>query len=66
MSITVSKLLTIEAKQLHLKLVYGKDIIGSKSIESYKIQKPGLALAGYTKHIHSGRIQILGETEISY
>ena len=66
MSITVSKLLTVEAKQLDLKLIYGKNIINTKMIESYKIQKPGLALAGYTKHIHSGRVQILGETEISY
>ena len=66
MSITVSKLITIEAKQLDLKLIYGKDIVDSRTIESYKIQKPGLALAGYVKHIHSKRVQILGETEISY
>lgn len=66
MSITVSKLITIEAKQLDLKLIYGKDVVDSKTIESYKIQKPGLALAGYVKHIHSKRVQILGETEISY
>jgi HPr kinase/phosphorylase len=66
MSITVSKLLTFEAKELDLKLIFGKNIINTRTIESSKIQKPGLALAGYTKHIHSGRVQILGETEISY
>jgi len=38
-----------------------KIIINTRTIESSKIQKPGLALAGYTKHIHSGRVQILGE-----
>jgi HPr kinase/phosphorylase len=35
-------------------------------IESPRIQKLGLALAGVHEHIHSGRIQILGNTEISY
>lgn len=31
-----------------------------------RIQKPGLALTGYTEHLHPNRIQILGNTEISY
>ena len=35
-------------------------------IESPRIQKLGLALAGVHEHIHSGRVQILGNTEISY
>jgi HPr kinase/phosphorylase len=35
-------------------------------ISSSRIQKPGLALAGYTEHLHPDRIQVLGNTEISY
>jgi HPr kinase/phosphorylase len=35
-------------------------------ISSSRIQKPGLALAGYTEHLHPTRIQVLGNTEISY
>jgi HPr kinase/phosphorylase len=35
-------------------------------ISSSRIQKPGLALAGYTEHLHPSRIQVLGNTEISY
>jgi HPr kinase/phosphorylase len=66
MSIAVSKLLSLEAKNLDLKLVYGKNIINSKNIENCKTQRPGLALAGYSKYIDIGSIQILGETEISY
>jgi HPr kinase/phosphorylase len=66
MSITVSKLLSLEAKKLDLKLIYGKNIINSKTIENCKTQRPGLALAGYSKHIDNGSMQILGETEISY
>jgi HPr kinase/phosphorylase len=66
MNINVAKLLTMEAKHLDLKLIYGKNLIQTKEINGFKIQKPGLALAGYTKHIHDGLVQILGETEISY
>jgi len=35
-------------------------------VSSSRIQKPGLALAGYTEHLHPARIQVLGNTEISY
>jgi HPr kinase/phosphorylase len=35
-------------------------------IFSSRIQKPGLALAGYTAHFHPDRVQVLGNTEISY
>ena len=31
-----------------------------------RIQKPGLALAGYTRFVNSDRVQIMGETELSY
>ena len=31
-----------------------------------RIQKPGLALSGFTKHVYSDRIQIFGLTEIDY
>lgn len=31
-----------------------------------RIQKPGLALSGFVKHVYSDRIQVLGLTEIDY
>jgi len=31
-----------------------------------RIQKPGLALAGFTKHVYPERVQVLGLTEIDY
>lgn len=47
-----------------------KPLAGSAGLEhrifSSRIQKPGLALAGYTEHLHPSRIQVLGNTEISY
>ncbi|BAI80517.1 HPr kinase [Deferribacter desulfuricans SSM1] len=65
-SIPVSELLAPEAEGLKLKLIYGKKHIHEKFINNHRIQKPGLGLAGYTDHIHEGRVQILGNTEISY
>jgi HPr kinase/phosphorylase len=38
----------------------------ARSVEIPRIQKPGLALAGYLPQIHPDRIQVLGNTEISY
>ncbi|NJK89822.1 MAG: HPr(Ser) kinase/phosphatase, partial [Myxococcales bacterium] len=38
----------------------------SNILRSGRIQKPGLALAGYTRFVHRDRVQILGETEMSY
>jgi HPr kinase/phosphorylase len=50
---------------LDLTLLAGERGLGNK-IETPRIQKPGLALTGYTEHLHPDRIQILGNTEISY
>ncbi len=50
---------------LELTLLAGQGGL-ERLIESPRIQKLGLALAGVHEHIHSGRVQILGETEISY
>lgn len=35
-------------------------------LKSARIQKPGLALAGYSAFVHPDRVQILGQTELSY
>lgn len=64
--ICVSELLGDDASHLELELLHGDKSLESKLINSFRIQKPGLGLAGYTAHIHSGRVQILGNTEISY
>lgn len=46
-------------------------IIGSggdseRTIISERIQKLGLALAGFANYVHPGRVQIVGQSEISY
>ncbi|AJE03008.1 HPr(Ser) kinase/phosphatase [Geobacter pickeringii] len=52
---------------------YGLDLVlhaGERGVDhrvhSSRIQKPGLALTGYTEHLHPDRVQVLGNTEISY
>lgn len=50
---------------LGLKLVGGKDGL-SREITVPRIQKPGLALAGYLEQIHPDRVQVLGAVELSY
>ena len=50
---------------LGLSLMAGESGLSGRII-SPRIQKPGLALAGFTEHFDSDRIQVLGNTEISY
>ena len=64
--VPVTDLLGDDAKHLHLKLIYGKQHLKDRYIVNHRIQKPGLALAGFADHIHGGRVQVLGNTEVSY
>lgn len=64
--VPVAELLSHDAAHLELELLFGKEIINDRYITHFRIQKPGLALAGYCDHIHSGRVQMLGNTELSY
>ena len=62
---TIEDLLHDAEYGLDFTLLAGERGLGNK-IETPRIQKPGLALTGYTEHLHPDRIQILGNTEISY
>jgi len=50
---------------LGLELVGGKGGLWRR-ISGSRIQKPALALTGYTQYVHPERLQVLGLTEISY
>jgi HPr kinase/phosphorylase len=62
--LTVRSLLD-ESSGLRLVLLAGEAGL-ARRISNQRIQKPGLALAGYVKQVHPERVQILGSTEISY
>lgn len=63
--IPVSRLLADEQYDLKLELLEGKEGL-EHPISSSRIQKPGLALTGFTEHLHPERVQVFGNTEISY
>lgn len=64
-SIQVAEFLRDNEYHLNLELVAGKKGL-LKKITIPRIQKPGLALTGDTSNLHSGRLQILGKSEITY
>jgi HPr kinase/phosphorylase len=64
-AIRVGALLDDKKFDLRLSLVAGKQGL-SRRISSARIQKPGLALAGYTEYLHKERLQVFGNTEMSY
>jgi HPr kinase/phosphorylase len=64
-SVRVDSLLEAREAGLALELVGGRGGI-TRRISGPRVQKPGLALTGYTAYVHPERLQVLGLTEISY
>lgn len=52
--------------ELGLQVLAGSDALSARFINSARIQKLGLALAGFAHYIHAGRVQIVGQSEILY
>src|SRR5215813_8431446 len=63
--IRVRDLMVGDAANLGLELIAGAAGI-EKEITVPRIQKPGLSLAGFIEYIHPGRVQILGQSEITF
>lgn len=63
--ITIRKLLEENQKKLKLKLICSVNGL-NKKITSSELHRPGLALSGFTGTYTYHRVQILGNTEISY
>ncbi len=64
--ISVAGFIEKSATELDIEVLAGNKGLKQKQIVSGRIQKLGLALAGFTHYIHEGRIQIVGQSEISY
>lgn len=64
-SLSIQDLLADDVYGLDLRLLAGEKGL-SHRLYSSRIQKPGLALTGYMEHLHPDRVQVLGNTEISY
>ena len=65
-TITVAEFIEKSPFEMNLSVLAGKNGLEKKIINSPRIQKLGLALAGFAHYIHAGRIQIVGQSEISY
>lgn len=52
--------------ELQVEVLAGNGGLEKREINSARIQKLGLALAGFAHYIHTGRIQIVGQSEIWY
>ncbi len=64
-SVEVTELLGPELSDLRLKVLCAEDHL-DRSISHPRVQKPGLAFAGYYAYIKPGRVQIIGESETAY
>lgn len=65
LAIPIIQMLKDKDHQLQLELLAGDKGLGKK-ITVPRIQKPGLALTGDVSHLHAGRVQVLGKSEIRY
>jgi HPr kinase/phosphorylase len=65
-SFKVQELLELRGESLRLRLVTGGEQALGRVVKRAEISSPGLALAGYTERFVGGRIQVLGETDVSY
>ena len=63
--VLVSELLGEELSDLELSVISGERHLDNR-ITHPRVQKPGLAFAGYYAYIKPGRVQIVGESELEY
>jgi HPr kinase/phosphorylase len=63
--VSVSELLSEELGYLRLTVLSGESHLDNR-ITHPRVQKPGLAFAGYYPYIKPGRVQIIGESETEY
>src|SRR5277367_3464048 len=61
-TITVERLYTGEARSLELKLVGGATGL-KRIIREPTVNRPGLALAGFTRYFANKRLQVIGNAE---
>ncbi|MGB5881838.1 MAG: HPr(Ser) kinase/phosphatase [Thermoanaerobaculia bacterium] len=63
--VSVSELLGQELADLDFSLLCGESHLDNRIINP-RVQKPGLAFAGYYDYIRPGRVQIVGESETEF
>jgi HPr kinase/phosphorylase len=64
-TLTIQEILDQKEAGLDLQLLAGQAGLSNR-VCAPRVQKPGLALTGYTQNLHPDRVQVLGSTELSY
>jgi HPr kinase/phosphorylase len=64
-TLTVSQFIEDKELQVEFSILAGKEGL-SRQIGAPRIQKPGLALAGFLEHVDPSRVQVFGKTEMGY
>ncbi|MGI8997612.1 MAG: DRTGG domain-containing protein, partial [Pyrinomonadaceae bacterium] len=62
--ITISDFLKHAPAELALRVLVGERNLPEREISTARIQKLGLALAGFTNYVRPGRVQIIGQSEV--
>jgi len=65
LSVPIRELLETAGPALGLRVVAGRRGL-DRSVVVPRLQQPGLALAGYLAQLHADRMQVLGNSEVSY
>lgn len=65
-SITVGAFVAGAPTALRLSFLAGARGAELRSLNTPRIQKLGLALAGFTHYMHEGRVQIIGQSELQF
>jgi HPr kinase/phosphorylase len=63
--VAVAEFLDEAAQPMKLDLAAGRAGLGHR-VHLPRVQRPGLALTGYTDYIRYGRVQIVGSSEVGY
>lgn len=64
--ISVADFVAKAPAEMQIEVLAGAAGMKERFVVSARIQKLGLALAGFTHYIHAGRIQMVGQSEIWY
>ncbi len=63
--VTAAELLGEELSDLNFRVLCGEEQLSNRIVNP-RVQKPGLAFAGHYDYIRSGRVQIVGQSELEY
>lgn len=65
-TITVGEFVAQAPPDLRLEFLAGERGASSRLLDAARIQKLGLALAGFPHYVHPGRVQIVGQSELLF